>query len=153
MSHHHEKDSSQDWGDFETESKIFGNPSGLSLKELLDFFGGDIDLYASYFSIGMFKSRLPPQLILDSARKMLTQNHCHSIGTLWEWAIGDDTAKASVAQIVLAQPRLLKAVVNFPMNTKNREMLIKLYGATAVAQFLNPSPEEGRAWLEDSLGL
>ena len=153
MADHQDNASDQDWSAFEAQSKIFSDPSRLTLRELLDFFGGDIDLYASYMSIDMFSSRLPPQLVLDSARKILVQNNCRSIATLWDWAIDEDAAKAAVAQIVLAQPKLLAKVVDFPMEPQHREMLVLLYGATAVAQYLNPSPEEGRAWLEDSLGI
>lgn len=153
MADHQENASDQDWSAFEVQSKIFSDPSRLTLRELLDYFCGDIEVYASFMSIKKFSSRIPPELILDSARKILIQNNCRSVATLWSWAIGDDKAKASVAQIALAQPKLLAKVVDFPMEPQHREMLIRLYGATAVAQYLNPSPEEGRAWLEDSLGI
>lgn len=137
----------------EENSPLFGDPSKVTVKDVLDYFEGDIELYATYINTSMFRSGLRSEVVLGSARQMAIQNGCRDLKTLWSWATGQEEERQSVAMIILAQPRLLEKVVGFAQSAEERQLLVKLYGATAVSEHLSPRQGEGRAWLEDSFGL
>jgi hypothetical protein len=134
-------------------SPLFGDPSKVTVKDILDYFEGDIELYAVYINTHMFRSGLRPEVVLGSARQMAIQNDCRDLKTLWSWATGQGEERQSVAMIILAQPRLLAKVVGFAQSAEERQLLVKLYGATVVSEYISPRQGEGRAWLEDSFGL
>lgn len=137
----------------EENSPLFGDPKKVTVKDILDYFEGDIDLYAVYIRTNMFRAFLKPQVVLESARRMAVLNDCRDLKTLWAWATERGEERREVAMIILAQPHLLEKVVGFAHTVEQRQLLVTLYGATAVTQYLQPSQKEGRVWLEDSLGL